>query len=209
MQKARPAKRGRNNPEFHDEDNRLVARYLSGEEKAFELLYKKYRTKLLRFIKDSIGDWEKSEDIVQETFIRVWRHLHRYDASRKFSTWIYTIASNLCRNELRNRSRNIVTIFRKITEDETEDRWIEFEDPRQDPEIAIREREAKIVLATCLKQIPERRRRIFVLRRLEGHTIAETAKIMMCPRGTVKSGVSRTEDEIVELSRELIRREHT
>ncbi len=209
MPRARAVRRVRDNPEFHDEDNELVARHLKGDERAFELLHQKYEKKLLRFVQSMVGDKERSEDIVQETFFRVWRHLEKYDPTRKFSTWIYTIASRLCSNEIRSRKRNIISLFQPIKKSETGDREIEFEDPRQDPEIAIREREARLVLAECLKRIPERRRRIFELRRLERHTIAETALIMMCPQGTVKSDVNRAEGEITRLARRLIRRERT
>ena len=69
-------------------------------------LVERYQTRLLNFVNRTIGDRERAEDLVQEVFIRVFRHLHRFDQTKKFSTWIYTIASNLAKNELRNRSRN-------------------------------------------------------------------------------------------------------
>ncbi len=209
MPKMRVARRGRDNPEFHDEDNNLVARYLRGEEQAFNLLYQKYRMKLLHFVNNKIHDSDRSEDLVQEVFMRVWRHLRSYDPKRKFSTWIYTIASRMCLNEIRNQKRGIVTLFQQFSGEELSDREIDFEDPRQDPENAIREREARLVLGFCIEQLPERRRRIFELRRLEGRTIAETAVIMVCPQDTVKSNVNRAESEITRLARKLIRRKRT
>src|SRR3979490_3581221 len=87
------------------EDAEIVASFLEGEERAFQELVERYQTRLLNFIYRTIGDREKAEDLVQEVFIRVFRHLHRFDQTKKFSTWIYTIASNLAKNELRNRSR--------------------------------------------------------------------------------------------------------
>ncbi len=207
MQRVRAKKTVASDQEFHHEDNSLVARYLSGEETAFDLLYQKYKMKLIHFVYDKTHDREKSEDIVQEVFVRVWRNIRRYDPTRKFSTWIYTIAKRLCMNEIRNRNRSIVGLFQELSSEELEDREIQFEDPKQDPERSIREREAILVLRECLKRIPRRRRRIFELRRIDGKTIEETAKIMMCKVGTVKSGVSRAEGEIRKQSRVLIRRE--
>ena len=75
-------------------DAELVARYLEGQRFAFEELVGRYQDRLLNFIYRTIGDRDRSEDLVQETFVRVYRHLHRFDPTKKFSTWIYTIASS-------------------------------------------------------------------------------------------------------------------
>src|SRR5437899_2383258 len=87
-------------------DADLAASFLNGEERAFRELVERYQARLLNFVYRTIGDRERAEDLVQEVFIRVYRHIHRFDTSKKFSTWVYTIASNLAKNELRNRSRN-------------------------------------------------------------------------------------------------------
>ena len=88
------------------DDTDLVTAFLKSEERAFDVLVERYQTRLLNFIYRTVGDRERAEDLVQEVFVRVYRHLARFDRSKKFSTWIYTIASNLAKNELRNRSRN-------------------------------------------------------------------------------------------------------
>src|SRR5256714_6476152 len=88
------------------DDGQVVMRHLAGEAQAFGALVDRYQTRLLNFVNRTIGDRERAEDLVQEVFIRVFRHLHRFDQTKKVSTWIYTIASNLAKNELRNRSRN-------------------------------------------------------------------------------------------------------
>ncbi len=81
------------------DDAAVVSAFLTGEERAFQELVERYQTRLLNFIYRTIGDREKAEDLVQEVFIRVYRHIHRFDRSKKFSTWVYTIASNLAKNE--------------------------------------------------------------------------------------------------------------
>src|SRR5690606_1576172 len=80
------------------DDSGLVAAFLDGQKRAFNVLVDRYQTRLLNFVYRTTGDRERAEDLVQETFIRVYRHLHRFDQSKKFSTWIYTIASNLAKN---------------------------------------------------------------------------------------------------------------
>src|SRR5882724_3828215 len=96
------------------DDGRLVREHLSGDPQAFGTVVDRYQTRLLNFIYRTVGDRERAEDLVQEVFVRVYRHLHRFDQTKKFSTWIYTIASNLAKNELRNRSRNPLVFFQAI-----------------------------------------------------------------------------------------------
>ena len=80
------------------DDSTLVARFLAGEPRAFNELTGRYHVRLMNFIYRTIGDRDRAEDLVQETFIRVYRHLHRFDQTKKFSTWAYTIAGNLAKN---------------------------------------------------------------------------------------------------------------
>ena len=96
------------------DDSGVVSAFLDGESRAFDELVNRYQNRLLNFVYRTTGDRERAEDLVQEVFVRVYRHIHRFDRSRKFSTWIYTIASNLAKNELRNRSRNPLVLFQTI-----------------------------------------------------------------------------------------------
>src|SRR5258708_40281345 len=123
------------------DDAEIVTAFLGGEERAFQELVERYQGRLLSFIYRTIGDREKAEDLVQEVFVRVYRHLGRFDRSKKFSTWIYTIASNLAKNELRNRSRNPLVLFTSMTKGwEDEERPLEFEDPHSRPDDLFRKR---------------------------------------------------------------------
>src|SRR6266550_2715214 len=123
------------------DDAAVVSAFLTGEERAFQELVERYQTRLLNFIYRTIGDREKAEDLVQEVFIRVYRHLHRFDRSKKFSTWAYTIASNLAKNELRNRSRNPLVLFQTIKGNwDDDDRPLQFEDTTARPDDLYRKR---------------------------------------------------------------------
>ena len=95
-------------------DVEVVQRFLDGDERAFAILVDRYEGRLRGFVQRIVGDRERAQDLIQETFVRVYRHLHRFDQDRKFSTWIFTIAGNLAKNELRNRSRNPVVLFRSL-----------------------------------------------------------------------------------------------
>src|SRR3954463_15271101 len=123
------------------DDSAVVTAFLGGEERAFQELVERYQTRLLNFVYRTIGDREKAEDLVQEVFIRVHRHLHRFDRSKKFSTWIYTIASNLAKNELRNRSRNPLVLFQTIKKNwQDEELPLQFEDSNSRPDDMYRKR---------------------------------------------------------------------
>jgi len=174
------------------DDAKVVQSFLDGEPRAFTELVLRYQARLLNFIYRTIGDRERAEDLVQEAFVRVHRHLHRFDQNRKFSTWIYTIASNLAKNELRNRSRNPLVLFQSIRREwEPEARPLQFEDPSARPDDLFRKRHLRELVEWAVAQLPEHHREVFVLRELEGKSYEEIADITDCNLGTVKSRLNR------------------
>ncbi len=182
------------------EDGRVVQTFLDGDAAAFTELVVRYQTRLLNFIYRTIGDRERAEDLVQEVFIRVYRHLHRFDQSKKFSTWIYTIASNLAKNELRNRSRNPLVLFQTIRKQwEADHRPLQFEDSSSRPDDLYRKRHLKELVEWAVAQLPEHHRVVFVLRELEGKTYEEIAEITGCNLGTVKSRLNRARNNFAAI----------
>lgn len=174
------------------DDSAVVTAFLAGEERAFQELVERYQTRLLNFVFRTIGDRDRAEDLVQEVFIRVYRHLHRFDRSKKFSTWVYTIASNLAKNELRNRSRNPLVLFQTLRgAHEDEDRPLQFEDSTARPDDMYRKRHLRELVEETVAKLPEHHRQVFVLRELEGKSYEEIAEITDCNLGTVKSRLNR------------------
>ncbi|MDH4042939.1 MAG: sigma-70 family RNA polymerase sigma factor [Gemmatimonadota bacterium] len=187
-------------PEPVRPDAEVVAGYLAGDRRAFDQLVDRYERRLLNFVYRTIGDRERSEDLVQEVFIRVHRHLHRFDQSKKFSTWIYTIASNLAKNELRNRSRNPLVLFQAIRrDDDLDQRPLEFEDRNSRPDDLFRKRHLRELVEWAVAQLPEHHRIVFVLRELEGKTYEEIAEITDCNLGTVKSRLNRARARFAQI----------
>jgi RNA polymerase sigma-70 factor (ECF subfamily) len=182
------------------DDSELVTAFLDGEERAFGVLVERYQTRLLNFIYRTIGDRERGEDLVQEVFIRVYRHLHRFDRSKKFSTWVYTIASNLAKNELRNRSRNPLVFFQTIKKNwQDDDRPLQFEDSTTRPDDLYRKRHLRELVEQSVQQLPEHHRQVFVLRELEGKSYEEIAEITGCNLGTVKSRLNRARNSFAAI----------
>jgi len=187
-------------PDVARTDSQVVAAYLDGDRRAFEMLVDRYQRRLLNFVYRTIGDRERAEDLVQEVFIRVHRHLHRFDQSKKFSTWIYTIASNLAKNELRNRSRNPLVLFQAIRkDDDVEQRPLQFEDRQSRPDDLFRKRHLRELVEWTVAQLPEHHRIVFVLRELEGKTYEEIAEITDCNLGTVKSRLNRARARFAQI----------
>ena len=86
------------------DDGHLVEQHLNGDRQAFGALVDRYQTRLLNFVNRAIGDRDRAEALVQEVFIRAFRHLHGFDPSKPFGIYIYTIASNVAKNEAFRRS---------------------------------------------------------------------------------------------------------
>ena len=182
------------------DDSGVVSAFLDGESRAFDELVNRYQNRLLNFVYRTTGDRERAEDLVQEVFVRVYRHIHRFDRSRKFSTWIYTIASNLAKNELRNRSRNPLVLFQTIRRNwEDDDRPLQFEDPGSRPDDLYRKRHLREVVEDAVDKLPPHHRNVFVLRELEGKSYEEIAEITSCNLGTVKSRLNRARNAFASL----------
>ncbi len=182
------------------DDSGVVAAFLAGEKRAFGELVERYQTRLLNFVYRTTGDRERAEDLVQETFIRVYRHLHRFDQSKKFSTWVYTIASNLAKNELRNRSRNPLVLFQTIKKNwDADARPLEWEDNTYRPDDLFRKRHLKSMVESAVDQLPEHHRTVFILREMEGKTYEEIADITATNLGTVKSRLNRARNNFAQL----------
>ena len=91
---------------LHDlDDGRVAQRHLEGDPQAFGALVDRYQTRLLNVVNRTIGDRERADALVQQVFIRAFRHLRRFDRTKRFSSWIYTIASTLAKTEVRGRAR--------------------------------------------------------------------------------------------------------
>ena len=177
----------------------LVAAHLAGDGRAFQELVGRYRGRLLNFVNRMIGDRERAEDLVQEAFIRVYRHLHRFDTTKKFSTWIYTIASNLAKNELRNRSRSPLVLYQSLRPRGEEDqRPLQFEDSRSRPDDMFAGRYLRELVDAAVATLAPHHREVFVMRELEGRSYEEIAQLTRCNLGTVKSRLNRARRAFAE-----------
>ena len=179
---------------------RLVEAHLAGDRLAFGELVRRYQGRLQGFVARMIGDRDRAEDLVQEAFLRVHRHLHRFDRSRKFTTWVYTIASNLARNELRNRRRTPLVFFEQIRSSHADDdhRPLQFEDSSLRPDVLFANRHLREQVEAAVDRLTPHHREVFVMRELEGLSYHEIAARTGCTLGTVKSRLNRARRAFAE-----------
>ncbi len=186
-------------------DEELVTAHLSGRTGAFQKLFDRYKDRLVHFITRKTGDSDRAQDLVQEAFIRVTRHLHRFDTSKKFSTWVYTIARNLSKNELRNRSRSPLVLFQKLTSNWDDDhRPLQFEDLSMQPDDLYRKRFLQRLVEDTVEELPEHHRLVFRLRELEGKSYEEISEITGVNLGTVKSRLHRARNSFAQRIEHLL-----
>jgi RNA polymerase sigma-70 factor (ECF subfamily) len=151
-----------------------------GDKKAFEELYARYGKKLLRFLYRLLNrDKDKAEDFLQDIFMKIIERPEQFDPARKFSTWIYTVATNLCKNEM----RNLATRSRLIEESGIKEDYLQ----QASYHSAIDHKQFKTELQTIYETLNERDRIVFVLRFQHEVPIKDIAEILGCPEGTVKS----------------------
>jgi RNA polymerase sigma-70 factor (ECF subfamily) len=163
-----------------DSDRDLMKNVLAGDMKAFECLVDRYKIKLFNLILRILGNREETEDILQETFLRVYRERESYDFSYQFSTWIYTIALNLTKNELRKRKRYSflgIDLFSNRREFAVES----VGNPNG----------ISLFLEKAIASLPEKYKSAFLLRDINHFSYEEISKTLEVPMGTVKSRVNR------------------
>ncbi len=157
-------------------DRELMQAIGKGDEVAFAVLYARYHEKMLRyFLNMFFYNRTKSEDFVQDLFIKLIEKTNLYDTEKKFSTWIYSLAANMCKNEFRRMSRKPMVFDLPEVSMEPANIGMDLE-----PQFAQ-------VLEAALMTLDEKHRACFILRYQEGFTVAEVSQILDCPKGTVKS----------------------
>lgn len=184
-------------PELDDE---LMERFQKGDEDAFTLLVRRHEKPLINFIAQFIGDRDSAEDLAQDTFIRIFQAAPRYKPGRaQFNTWMYHIASNLCKNELRNRARRERHWVDNTVKDEEEDAGAGIEsrianapaDAAYEPDVVLQRKELRDALRKAIAALPEQYREPLILRDIQGLSYEEISKVLGIRAGTTKSRINR------------------
>ena len=183
--------------QFRYTDEELIARFQDGDEQAYTELVNRYRDKLMTFVYRFVNDMEQAEDIIQDTMLKLYTHKHYYRNIAKFSTWIYTIAGNLAKTELRKRKNRKVT---NISQMGPED-W-DYELPSVAPETdeVVQSEYIEKKIQAAIQNLPLHFRTVTILRDIQELSYEEISKIVEVPLGTVKSRINRAR---LQLQKEL------
>jgi len=186
--------------EFSYSDEELIARFQDGDEQAYVELVNRYRNRLMTFVYRFVNDMEKAEDIVQDTLMKLYTHGHYYSNIAKFSTWIYTIAGNFAKTELRRKKRHKVTNLSQMGFDDRE-----YQLPSVEPETGETAQghfaEKKIQMA--IQELPLHFRTVVILRDIQELSYEEISKIVDVPLGTVKSRINRARLQLQQSLKEF------
>jgi len=172
-----------------DED--LMAEAAEGSERAFSELVSRYRSRVLNLVSRLLNDRESSDDISQEVFVRVYLHRKNYRRGAKFSTWLFTIAANLAKNEISRRKRRRNWSSLDELQEQLHDSSLQLMDPKGNREAEVDSAQIQGIVGEAITTLPERYRLALVLREVEGLAYEEIAQVLRIPGGTVRSRINR------------------
>lgn len=173
-----------------DADADLVARFLSGDQRAFDTLFARYQDYVYNIVYGIVGSAEEARDITQDVFVQVFRRLSGFRRGSRFATWLYRVAVNRAVDAARSsKGRKWLPLL---------DQFLQIPDPADSPEKeAIHQDERSAVQAT-LMQVPVNHRDILVLRYYQGLSIEEIAEVLGCSVAAAKVRLHRARGHFKE-----------
>ncbi len=187
-----------------DED--LMERIVEGSEAAFALLVKRYQGKVTNLVHRFIYDRDRAAEIAQEVFLRVFLHRKRYRRSGKFSTWIYTIAVNLAKNEIRRKSRLKGVMSLDTLLEATGDSGGFLADARPGPVSKAHQHQVEEIVMAAIQKLQPKYREVILLRDVQQLTYEEIEQVLDIPGGTVRSRINRARNALKEMLEPIIKR---
>jgi RNA polymerase sigma-70 factor (ECF subfamily) len=171
-----------------DSDESLMLRYRDGDVRAFEVLVTRHRKPVFNFILRFVRDTAQAEDVTQETFLRLVKGADAYERQAKFTTWLYTIARNLCVDAARRgKHRKAASLDAPIDEDAGASLLDLVPDGQAGVDRQAQSRELGLRLRQAIESLPDEQREIFLLREVADLQFNEIAAVVGCPENTVKS----------------------
>ena len=177
-------------------DEVLIKKFQDGDISAYNQIVYRYKDRLLNFIYRFLNDLDRSEDLVQDTLLKLYTHKDSYREIAKFSTWLYTIAANLAKTELRKLKRRKTF---SVTELSHEDREFIISSTDADPSDEHLSKNFEKNVHQALLELPDDFKTIIILRDIQELSYDEISKIVELPLGTVKSRINRGRVKLQQL----------
>ncbi len=173
-----------------DEDAQLMLRFRDGEESAFEQLVTRNVHNVHALVYRFLRDPAIVDDVTQDVFLRIYRNAERYEATAKFSTWLYRIVANLCFNVMRSRKKGKPISLDTVINDENVHRDVPDTD-QPTPSAGLDAAELKREIEIAIGELPENQRVAIVLNKYENKNYEEIAIVLQTTPQAVKSLLSR------------------
>jgi RNA polymerase sigma-70 factor (ECF subfamily) len=175
-----------------DADAILMRRVKGGDTRAFAELVDKYKQPVINFVSRTLRDETEAEDLAQNVFVQVYRSAHRYRESARFTTWLFTIARNLCLNEIRRRARHPTEPLESTHPAYQQRPSRQSEDAGTvSPPAALLQGELEEKIAEALAALPENQRTAILLCQQEELSYEEIAEVLGCSLSATKSLIHR------------------
>ena len=176
-------------------EKEIIERVLGGDVNAFEELVLRYEGTVYNLALRMVSNREDAADMTQEAFIKAYNSLPSFRGDSKFSSWLYRIASNVCLDFLRSKSRRPQSSL-TLGGDDDEDVQLEIPDPAAGPEEQLIKKLSMQSLSEGLKLLPDNQRQILAMRELGGMSYAEIGAALSLEEGTVKSRIFRARKKL-------------
>ena len=184
----------------------LIKKCQNGDIEAFERLISSYQKKVYNIAYRYIGNREEAEDLAQEAFLKVFRSIQSFRGEAAFSTWLYHIVSNVCRDALRKSSRRMEDSLDCAVTTEKGELQREVPDWSMSPEPIYENQELGEFIQALINQLSPEYKTVIIMREIQEMSYEEIAAELNCSLGTVKSRLSRARKVLrdkIEGSREL------
>ena len=189
-----------------DPDAALMLRVKQGDAGAFAELVDKYKQPVMNVAYRMLRDATEAEDLAQNVFVQVYKSAHRYQVSSKFSTWLFTIARNLCLNEIRRRSRHPASSLDAPHPDQDDQPLHQFEDLKtSSPPDSLLQGELAEKIGVVLAELPDNQRLAILLCRQEELSYEEIAKVLGCSVSATKSLIHRGRETLKQKLKPYLR----
>ena len=176
---------------MEEQELEQIRKCQQGDAEAFTEILKTYEKKVFNLALRMMGNHEDANDLAQEAFIRVYQSIHTFRGDARFSTWLYRIATNVCLDELRKRSRRKTESLDVPVQTQDGSVLREVPDWTDNPEEALDRQGIREMVRQGIETLPEEQKIALILRDLQGHTYEEIAEILHISLGTVKSRINR------------------
>jgi len=178
------------------DESEIIGAVLQGETERYGELVSQYQLAAWKLAYSFVGDWEEAKDLSQNGFVKAYRHLRHFRGSSKFSTWLYRIIANECKDFLRRRSRQPRTVPLGAEPDPEEPALLEVADPAGGPRESAHQRELAGKLSQAIERLSMKQRSAFTLHHLSGLGLEEVSRVMGCRAGTVKTHLFRANEKL-------------